>query len=84
MKKDIIGNEITVGCYVAFALVIGRSANLSVGRVVAIDPTKGIQVHSLKRTYGGSPAKPTWLSFPNRMIVLNEQDFEAALDQGKV
>lgn len=84
MKKDIIGNEITVGCYVAFALIIGRSANLSIGRVTAIDNGKGIQIHSLKRTYGGCPNKPTWLSFPDRMIVLNEQDLEAAHDQGKL
>ena len=35
---------------------------------------------TIKRSYTSGPLKPTWLTFPNRMIVLDEKTVENFLD----
>ena len=49
--KDMLGREITVGCYIAYGLIVGRSANLAVYHVRGIEG-KTIKAHKLNESYG--------------------------------
>lgn len=49
--KDMIGREIKEGCYIAYGLVVGRSANLAIYHVRELVGDK-IKAHKLDESYG--------------------------------
>jgi hypothetical protein len=49
--KDIMGREITPGCYIAYGLIVGRSANLAVYQVHSVEGDS-VKAHKLQESYG--------------------------------
>lgn len=56
--KDMLGREITVGCYIAYGLIVGRSANLAVYHVRGIEG-KTIKAHKLNESYSRNNSTAT-------------------------
>jgi hypothetical protein len=82
---DKLGKEITQGCYIVYGHLLGRSAGLKVGKVLAIKPAPEGRFGEARITVRGvndgwydekpslSENKGT-LQFPDRCLVVNESD----------
>ena len=66
--KDMLNRDITVGCYIAYGLVVGRSANLAIYHVREVLGDK-IKAHKLDASYEyGNKVHPV-LNIPNKYCV---------------
>jgi len=81
--KDKLGREIKIGDYIVYGSLLGQSAALRIGKVLALkeDPTRitvwgvedGVDLPHYKKQAKLVYAKGH-LSFPERVIVLRSQD----------
>lgn len=49
--KDMLGRKITPGCFIAYGLIVGRSANLAIYQVREVLGDK-MKAHKLDESYG--------------------------------
>lgn len=49
--RDMLGREITPGCFIAYGLIVGRSANLAIYHVREVLGDK-MKAHKLDESYG--------------------------------
>ena len=84
--KDFLGNDITVGSYVAYAVRTGNRASMKMGRVVELtsippsyyqkEPTSAIKIVSARKRGKGlenqKNGKPVELTHLNRMVVIRD------------
>ena len=77
---DMGGNEVKVGDYIAYAVLLGHSAGLSYGRVLAID-NKGLRVLGVQPGWSGKGyygKAPGTLKFPERTLRVSGIDIPPA------
>lgn len=68
--KDAKGKDIKAGDKIVAALTAGRSPMLAFGDVLAVEAER-VQWQNTSRPYGSVTTRPTWLHFPERVLVLS-------------
>lgn len=73
--KDMLGREITPGCFIAYGLIVGRSANLAIYHVREVLGDK-IKAHKLDESYGYGSNKVVvdGIETPSKYVVFEYED----------
>lgn len=85
--KDMVGKNISVGCYIVYAALWSRSATLKLGKVVELssrppgyyqtEPTLTIKVVTVDRSWNNTwesqkDGKPITLGFLDRVLIVDD------------
>ena len=71
--KDMLGREITPGCFIAYGLIVGRSANLAIYQVREVLGDK-MKAHKLDESYGNRKMVIDGIETSSKYVVFEYED----------